>query len=139
MGSCICANTAAGLFGRSRLIEKSTKSKAPNFKQIQRKKIQNFKPRFLNFLPFCCFEFVWHLVLDICAYASPIVTFSNTSPTLNLIHHIQPAGHLSEDGVLAISQSVTTWVMKNWLPLVLGPAFGHAQTAALMLFEIFPA
>ena len=46
----------------------------------------------------------------------------------DLLHHLHSLHHLSENGVLAREVGVSPRLMKNWEPLVLGPAFAMAMT-----------
>src|SRR5579883_281446 len=69
-------------------------------------------------------------------YSSAIVTLLSISPCLIAFTTSWPLRTWPKTVCFPSSQSVTTWVMKNWLPLVFGPAFAIDSVPIWCLFGL---
>src|SRR3954463_11229128 len=70
------------------------------------------------------------------SYASSIVTDFSVSPCLTALTMSWPDLTCPNTVCLPSNQSVTTCVMKNWLPFVLGPAFAIDSEPTLCRFGL---
>src|SRR5579862_4591642 len=67
-------------------------------------------------------------------YDSVIVTLVKVSPCCTALTTSCPVTTCPKTVCFPSSQSVTTWVMKNWLPLVFGPALAIERVPILCLW-----